>query len=129
MTHVSSIPKLGQTVRFTGTFLKMIRYAAGDGDRLAPLVVGDQPPVLVRENATAKGAGSFSGDASVGTWAVTPATRLLGLTLALLVAGVLAKRHVLLPSRQARLEVQGRKLRYAPAYDPPLEFIEPHDEL
>ena len=34
-------PALGQTVRFTGTFLKMVRYAGGDGARLAPLVVGD----------------------------------------------------------------------------------------
>ena len=53
------VPKLGQMVRFTGTFLKMIRYAARDGDRLAPLVVGDQPPVPVRETARANRAIHF----------------------------------------------------------------------
>ena len=37
-------PGPGRVVRFTGTFLKMVRYAAGDGDRLAPLIVGDRPP-------------------------------------------------------------------------------------
>jgi hypothetical protein len=38
------IPQPGRAVRFTGTFLKMIRYAAADGQRLAPLIVGDRPP-------------------------------------------------------------------------------------
>jgi hypothetical protein len=41
------IPGLGQHVRFTGTFLKMVQYLASDGARLAPLVVGSQPPVSV----------------------------------------------------------------------------------
>lgn len=47
--HTTSqrIPVAGRTVQFTGIFLKVIRYAAGDGARLAPLVVGDQPPVPV----------------------------------------------------------------------------------
>ena len=31
-------------VRFTGTFLKMVRYAGSDGPRLAPLIVGGQQP-------------------------------------------------------------------------------------
>lgn len=46
---IRSVPELGQSVRFTGTFLKMVRYAASDGARLAPLIVGDQPPISVRE--------------------------------------------------------------------------------
>ncbi len=37
-------PAAGQAVAFTGTFLKMVRYTAGDGDRLAPLIVGDHAP-------------------------------------------------------------------------------------
>jgi hypothetical protein len=41
------IPGPGQAVRFTGTFLKMVRYAASDGARLAPLIVGDRPPFTV----------------------------------------------------------------------------------
>ncbi len=36
----------GQPVRFTGIFLRKIRYSASDGDRLAPLLVGDRPPAL-----------------------------------------------------------------------------------
>jgi hypothetical protein len=46
---VRAVPECGQSVRFTGTFLKMVRYIASDGARLAPLIVGDQPPILVRE--------------------------------------------------------------------------------
>ena len=38
------VPRPGRMVRFTGTFLKTVRYPARDGDRLAPLVVGDRPP-------------------------------------------------------------------------------------
>ena len=45
--RLPSIAALGRSVRFTGTFLKMVRYEAGDGGRLAPLVVGDQLPVPV----------------------------------------------------------------------------------
>jgi hypothetical protein len=41
----ASMPALGRKVRFTGTFLKTVSYAAGDGARLAPLVVGERPPV------------------------------------------------------------------------------------
>lgn len=33
-------------VRFVGTYLKRIRYAGGDVDRLAPLIVGPQPPTV-----------------------------------------------------------------------------------
>ena len=38
-------PALGSPVRFVGTFLKQVRYRAGDGPRLAPLIVGGGPPV------------------------------------------------------------------------------------
>lgn len=37
-------PRLGETVDFTGTFLRKIRYKSGDVDRLAPLIVGGTPP-------------------------------------------------------------------------------------
>jgi hypothetical protein len=36
--------ELGRRVAFTGTFLKIVRYPAGDQERLAPLIVGDRPP-------------------------------------------------------------------------------------
>ena len=40
-------------VTFTGTFLKTIRYSAGDQSRLAPLIVGDRPPAPL-ENVSAE---------------------------------------------------------------------------
>ena len=40
----SKAPKPGAVVRFEGTFLRRVRYAGGDVDRLAPLVVGPAPP-------------------------------------------------------------------------------------
>jgi hypothetical protein len=36
----------GERVRFEGTYLKTIRYAGADEPRLAPLIVGPQPPVI-----------------------------------------------------------------------------------
>ncbi len=42
-----SNPSLGTTVSFEGTFLRLVSYQAGDEARLAPLVVGPQPPIRV----------------------------------------------------------------------------------
>ncbi len=39
--------EVGAEVRFSGTFLRKIRYRGGDEARLAPLVVGPSPPVAV----------------------------------------------------------------------------------
>ncbi len=48
-------PPLGSPVRFVGTFLKRVRYRAGDGSRLAPLIVGGGPPVAsARASASSK---------------------------------------------------------------------------
>jgi hypothetical protein len=129
------IPELGRTIRFTGTYLKMVRYAAGDGARLAPLVVGDRPPMLVPAKAAgsrssgeseaavfrAIGGGSHAG-ASIEwrTWA-------LGLTLAALVAGALARRQIRVPSRRSTVRHAGRRTTLSVTLDPPLEFIEPND--
>ena len=40
----AAVPEPGQDVRFTGTFLRTIRYAGSDQPRLAPWIVGDRPP-------------------------------------------------------------------------------------
>jgi hypothetical protein len=122
------IPKLGQTVRFTGTFLKMIRYAAGDGARLAPLVVGNLSPFPVQEAIKANSASSSSADNIVGQSVRSPVNWLLGLTLALLAAGSLAWRHLRLPPRRQGLRDYRRRRTASMTADPPLEFIEPHDE-
>ena len=128
--HLSGFPKSGQTVRFTGTFLKMVRYAAGDGARLAPLVVGDQPPVPVREGRQGKWQ-PFIPTNDVGSrWTGSPASWLLGLTLALLAAGLLAWQHLHVPSRnEPGFATSARTTMASLTADPPLEFIEPHDEL
>ena len=121
------IPKLGQTVRFTGTFLKMIRYAAGDGDRLAPLIVGDQPPITVREAAQTKRASSLTANHIVGPSTGSPASWLVGLTLALLTVGLLARRHLRMPMRRSVATRLGRRTD-AIGPDPLLEFIDPPDD-
>ncbi len=48
-TRATPIPELGSIVHFTGTFLKLVRYASSDGARLAPLVVGDRARRLSRQ--------------------------------------------------------------------------------
>jgi hypothetical protein len=133
----AAIPEQGKTVRFTGTFLKLVRYAGGDGARLAPLVVGNQPPVSVHEPLKANGARSFSSDDAVSggvhtedgrtQWAGSSTTWLLGLTLAVLAAAVLAWQHVRAPTRRSKAMSSFRRM-YLADPDPQLEFLEPRDE-
>jgi hypothetical protein len=120
------IPKLGQTVRFTGTFLRIVRYAAGDAARLAPLLVGDQPPVPVREAGKPNRMSSLSVHHLAGRWAGSPVSWLLALTLALLGAGVLARQHSRTPTRRSLTRALARRVDSAGS-DPLLEFIEPRD--
>jgi len=133
----TQIPELGRTVRFTGTFLRMVRYATGNGARLAPLVVGDRLPVpspiptaadgthSSAENAAAHLRALSGGQLGAGTERRTWA---MGLTLAALLAGVLAFRHIRTPSRRAAVRHAGQRTTSTLAPDPPLEFIEPRDE-
>ena len=81
------MPELGRTVRFTGTFLKMVSYAGGDGARLAPLVVGDRLPVRRRPQACRRsilprkpGLAANGGDRHSGT-TLGPAYWALGLAV------------------------------------------------
>jgi len=130
------IPKLGQTVRFTGTFLKMVRFAAGDGARLAPLVVGNQPPVLAREIIKANSAisrhsdddGSDGGhrDDHIERWLTSPSSWALAMIVAALAAGVLAWQHWRAPIRRAGVSSPGMRIAAA-GPDPSPEFIEPRD--
>jgi hypothetical protein len=120
------IPELGQTVRFTGTFLRIVRYAAGDAARLAPLLVGDQPPVPVRKAGKPNRMNSLSMHHLAGGWAGSPVSWLLALTLALLAAGVLARQHSRTPTRRSLTRALGHRVDSA-GPDPLLEFIEPRD--
>jgi hypothetical protein len=133
----AAIPEQGQTVRFTGTFLKMVRYAGGDGARLAPLVVGNRPPVTLQEPKNANGARSFSGDDALSggvhseggraPWAGPLTSWLLGLTLAILAAAVLAWQHVRASMRRSTAMSPRRRMSHADP-DPQLEFLEPRDD-
>jgi hypothetical protein len=128
------LPALGLSVRFTGTFLMMVRYTAGDGARVAPLIVGDQPPTLAPEAAEAVGATLRASSHSINAgghsgnpkrrWLLSYPNWLLGLFLTTLVAGVLAWQHLRLPSRRA--DAWGRARRTAAADpDPSLDFVVP----
>jgi hypothetical protein len=125
-----TMPELGRTVRFTGTFLKMVSYAGGDGARLAPLVVGDRLPMSVAPkpaagHSSSEGAGALSiGDNSHSGAALGPAYWALGLAVLALGAVILARWHLRVPARPAT----GRRTSSPPIAEPPLEFIEPHDE-
>jgi len=122
---VQKLPKLGQMVEFTGTFLKVVRFAAGDGDRLAPLIVGDQPPVPVQGAANANGRRSRAAN-DLDSWpAELPGSWLVGLTLALVMAGALASRYLRLQAQRTELRNKRRKATALLGGDPPLEFVEP----
>ena len=119
------VPDRGRAVRFTGTFLKMVRYAAQDGDRLAPLVVGSGPATLQPTGVVHPAIGMHESSARLDQWTWSPVTWLLGLTMAALAAGLLAWRHLHSPSRRPVAKSQT-----APhALDPPLEFIDTRDHL
>jgi hypothetical protein len=123
------IPELGRMVRFTGTFLKMVRYAGGDGARLAPLIVGERLPALVTprpavdHSAVETGAVGIGGDRLSGT-ALGLAYWALGLAVLAMGAVILARWHLGMPVRLA----PGRKTSSSSIPDPPLEFVEPNNE-
>lgn len=125
----TTMPELGRKVRFTGTFLKMLRYAGGDGPRLAPLIVGDHLPAPVvprpavnhfaeETGAVGAGAGRHSGTA------LGPAYWALGLAVLAVGAVILARWHLCIPVRPA----SSRQKSSCSIPDPPLEFIEPRDQ-
>jgi hypothetical protein len=131
-----SDPQIGNQVRFTGTFLKMIRYAAADTIRLAPLIVGDRPPV--KDEAT-KAALETSGSTPVvqqpseasratGLWPFGLGLGLL-ITLALLLAWYQLNKPATLRRRgserdRTRERHPGRDHSNA-STDLPLEFLDP----
>jgi hypothetical protein len=143
--RATPMPELGGTVRFTGTFLKMVRYAAGDGARLAPLVVGDRLPVpssvdadgarAAAANAAALrralGGGRAGGD-GLERSSRSPVRWVLGLVLAALAASILVRWHLRWTLRKAGTRDAARNRRTTSPLvsdDPPLEFIEPRDEV
>lgn len=129
-----AVPRAGRPVRFTGTFLKTVRYAAGDGERLAPLIVGDRPPSPSRPgdepNATAKGAGEVLravGGGDHKTRQGTAGSWMLGLGLAVTAALVIAGQHLRGALLRRRSPLRSRPRDREPP-DPPLHFVDSPDE-
>lgn len=120
------IPAIGRTVHFTGTFLKMVRYAGGDSTRVAPLIVGNQPPLPAQK--TPQGNGSGQPDHEPKTWAGFPTSWILALTVAVIAAGVLGWRHFRVVSERAGPQRHHGGTKASMSADPPLKFIEPQNE-
>jgi len=135
-----STPDVGTTVRFTGTFLKMVSYAASDGKRLAPLIVGERPPLYkpdssergdatwLRENSTEVlrtiGGSNSNSRHDRGPW--LPVSWAMALTLAAVAAGIITWQHLRPPVRHHRSVRQSQVL---PGDDEqPLEFTSVHDD-
>jgi hypothetical protein len=128
------IADAGRRVRFTGTFLKMIRYMGGDGARLVPVIVGDRPPQAApvetdqdRSGSAADGAALGGPSSRVAGSAWLPAGWVLGLALALLAAGMIARQHLREPRRRDRSLIRTRVLEETEA-DLPLRFVDSPDE-
>ena len=118
------MPAGGQTVRFTGTFLKMVRYAGADGPRLAPLIVGDQRPEVSSPEPAESRVDRPSLE-TPGRPVGDPACFLaLGLALAAMAAILLARWHMRAPMPSTAARAKSATL----TPDPRLEFIEPPDE-
>jgi hypothetical protein len=122
---VRQLPKLGLMVRFTGTFLRMVGYSAGDGSRRAPLIIGDQPPVSVQDSASADGPKSFTTNNTRGDWMTWSGSWLLGLLLAVTLAATVVLCRSRLAFRQMERRNRHRRAMVSLGADPPLEFVEP----
>ena len=86
----AAVPATGAQVRFTGTFLRKITYAGGDAARVAPLIVGPQPPAVSGDDAGGSTFGPIFGGDHAADWGI-------GLAAALGVGWVLLRRHLTRP--------------------------------
>ena len=103
-------PEPTGTVRFVGTFLKQVRYEGRDGARLAPLIVGTEPPTAL-------------GPEPVAATIASPSIPWLDWTIGLLAAAVVV---VVLASQYLRRPVRLRRgSRLNPGLEPPPVFEEP----
>jgi hypothetical protein len=120
--EAGGMPGQGRLVQFTGTFLKMVRYAGADTNRLAPLIVGDGfPMVIPSEPIESKNDGALLGATQDGDTATKLTYWALGLAVAGLVAVTLARWHLRVPIARARRRATSAEV----TVDPPLEFTEP----
>jgi hypothetical protein len=83
----------GAFVQFEGAYLRRVTYQGGDGERLAPLIVGAAPPVITTPAPPSKDIETNRPAPAVPyDWA-------LGLGAAGLIALALARYHIRKPSR------------------------------
>jgi len=99
-TRGRATPEPGASVRFSGTFLKRIKYQGGDTARVAPLVVGPEPPSTSDSHSRPEGLSWSAID-----W-------MMGLAAAAVVALILARRHL------------SRPVPPPPVHDPPPVFFD-----
>lgn len=105
----TTVPAPGQEVVFSGTFLKTVRYAGDDQVRLAPCIVGNQPPASVSP-APPDAQRAIDGHSHpdpewklpVEHWSWTG--WISGIVLGLAGAGVLVWQHAAVPWRAGNLE-------------------------
>jgi hypothetical protein len=129
------VPDPGRPVRFTGTFLKTVRYPVEDGDRLAPLIVGDRPPEPQPPGERGESAAPPSGAGAVlraigggsrpgaDRRAWTYETLGLGLIIAALAALVIARQQ--LRNTRAGGDAASRRGRREQGIpNPPLHFVD-----
>jgi hypothetical protein len=134
----ASVAEPGQMVRCIGIFLKMVKYAAGDGARFAPLVVGDQPPLSLNHaskpvdphRSTRKSSDAYAQFPRYASnrWPSLHPDAVLVLIVALVAslgAVVLASRHLRAPTKRRQVERDGATIADP---DLPLEFLKPRSE-
>lgn len=95
-SKAADLAEPGSTVRFSGTFLRMIRYPSSSGGRQAPLVVGKRAPERLKAPAAPAGEASGTGFSRLD-W-------ILGLVLAGAVVLVLMRKHLSRPLHVERPE-------------------------
>ena len=99
-------PARETAVRFSGVFLKLLRYHGGDADRLAPLIVGDSAPTAIPVAA------------EEAVWGSPRVRMLMAAGTAGAVAIVLITRHLAAPRRR-RLDIGPEPRWYGPDEFPP----------
>jgi hypothetical protein len=124
-----AIPEMGTRIRFTGTFLKMVRYVAGDVARSAPLLVGNQLQVLARETGQLSGQHSARRSLSSAVGPIAPIfywRAFVTVTIPGAVLGTILAWWQLRPRARTARYRQYLGTNPSSPFDLPLEFDEPN---
>ena len=117
--------EIGRLVSFTGVFLRRVRYEAGGGSRLAPLIVGAEPPRIEKPEPMEKER-AVAPAAPAPAWPRSGLAWTLGWLVALVaVAGILARRSLYSRPPRRRRRPIGEDADFELPSDSVPEFIEP----